>query len=58
MTVSPAPDDIVRSHAEAAANDRPPLLVVEPLAAFLDEHGLGSGPAADLEVILAAPQCG
>jgi aminoglycoside phosphotransferase (APT) family kinase protein len=50
MTVAPAPDDIVRSHAEAAANERPPLLVVEPLAAFLDEHGLGSGSAADLEV--------
>ncbi len=41
-----APDDIVRSHAEAAANARPPLLVVEPLLAFLDSHGLGDG---DLE---------
>jgi aminoglycoside phosphotransferase (APT) family kinase protein len=43
MTVAPAPDDIVRSHAEASANERPPLLVVEPLLAFLDAHGLGSG---------------
>jgi aminoglycoside phosphotransferase (APT) family kinase protein len=43
MTVAPAPDDIVRSHAEAERNDRPPLLVVEPLRAFLDEHRLGSG---------------
>src|SRR4051794_8225858 len=43
MAVAPAPDDIVRPHAEAAANDRPPLLVVEPLLAFLDAHGLGSG---------------
>ena len=41
-----APDDIVATHAEAAANERPPLLVVEPLLAFLDEHGIGSG---DLE---------
>jgi len=38
-----APDDIVRSHEEAAGNGRPPLLVTEPLEAFLDEHGIGSG---------------
>jgi aminoglycoside phosphotransferase (APT) family kinase protein len=52
MTVAPAPDDIVRSHAEAAANERPPLLVVEPLAAFLDENGLGGSGSgsANLEV--------
>jgi aminoglycoside phosphotransferase (APT) family kinase protein len=43
MTVAPAPDDIVRSHTEAERNDRPPLLVVEPLRAFLNDHGLGSG---------------
>jgi aminoglycoside phosphotransferase (APT) family kinase protein len=47
MTAAPAPDDIVRSHAEARANERPPLLVVEPLLAFLDAHGLGSG---DVEI--------
>jgi aminoglycoside phosphotransferase (APT) family kinase protein len=46
MTVAPAPDDIVATHAEAERNDRPPLLVVEPLRAFLDEHGLGSGALA------------
>ncbi len=46
MTVAPAPDDIVSSHAEAASNERPPLLVVEPLLAFLDEHGIGSGDLA------------
>jgi aminoglycoside phosphotransferase (APT) family kinase protein len=38
-----APDDVVATHAAAAGNARPPLLVVEPLRAFLDEHGLGSG---------------
>jgi aminoglycoside phosphotransferase (APT) family kinase protein len=38
-----APDDIVRTAADAEANSRPPLLVLEPLEAFLDEHGLGSG---------------
>jgi aminoglycoside phosphotransferase (APT) family kinase protein len=47
MTAAPAPDDIVRSHAEARANERPPLLVVEPLLAFLDAHDLGSG---DVEI--------
>jgi aminoglycoside phosphotransferase (APT) family kinase protein len=38
-----APDDIVRTHAEAQANDRPPLLVMEPLLSFLDQQGLGDG---------------
>ncbi|MCW2986265.1 MAG: phosphotransferase family protein [Conexibacter sp.] len=38
-----APDDIVRTHAEAAAAQRPPLLVLEPLLAFLDTHDLGDG---------------
>src|SRR3954452_16501434 len=47
MPVAPAPDDIVSSHAEAERNERAPLLVVEPLRAFLDEHGLGSG---DLDI--------
>lgn len=39
-----APDDIVRTFAEAEGNERPPLLVTEPLEAFLDKRGLGSGP--------------
>ena len=38
-----APDDIVRTHAEAEGNERVPLVVVEPLEAFLDDAGLGSG---------------
>ena len=38
-----APDDIVRTHEEAAGNERTPLLVLDPLLAFLDEHGLGAG---------------
>src|SRR3954454_14588823 len=38
-----APDDIVRRPEEAETNERPPLLVLEPLMAFLDEAGLGSG---------------
>jgi aminoglycoside phosphotransferase (APT) family kinase protein len=38
-----APDDIVETAADAEANSRPPLLVLGPLRAFLDEHGLGEG---------------
>lgn len=37
---------IVDTHAEAAALELPPLLIREPLAAFLDAHGLGGGPDA------------
>lgn len=35
---------IVDTHAEAAALELAPLLVREPLAAFLDAQGLGEGP--------------
>jgi aminoglycoside phosphotransferase (APT) family kinase protein len=38
-----APDDVVADHAQAAANERPPLLVVEPLRRFLEQRGLGAG---------------
>jgi aminoglycoside phosphotransferase (APT) family kinase protein len=38
-----APDDIVQTPAEAEGNSRPPLLVLGPLRAFLDENGLGEG---------------
>jgi aminoglycoside phosphotransferase (APT) family kinase protein len=38
-----APDDIVRTAADGQSNSRPPLLVLDPLEAFLDAHGLGSG---------------
>jgi aminoglycoside phosphotransferase (APT) family kinase protein len=41
-----APDDIVETAADAEANSRPPLLVLGPLRAFLDEHGIGSGELA------------
>ena len=40
---SQAPDDVVATHAAAAGNAREPLLVLEPLRAFLREHGLGDG---------------
>jgi aminoglycoside phosphotransferase (APT) family kinase protein len=35
--------DIVERAADAAGAERPPLLVLEVVEAFLDEHGLGSG---------------
>ena len=38
-----AHDDVVRTHAEAQEHERPPLLIVEPLLAFLDGAGLGEG---------------
>ena len=44
MSPELAEDDVVATHAEAAGNARPPLLVTEPLEAFLDERGLGAGP--------------
>ncbi len=40
MTVRLAPDDVVSTHAAAAANEREPLLVLEPLIEFLGAAGL------------------
>lgn len=37
-------DDYAPTRAAATAMDRPPLVVLEPLTAFLDAHGLGRGP--------------
>jgi aminoglycoside phosphotransferase (APT) family kinase protein len=42
MALTVAPDDIVQTHAEGAANDRGPLLVMDPLREFLAAHGLAS----------------
>ena len=36
--------DVVETAQEAAAAERPPLIVRRPLEEFLDRHGLGSGP--------------
>jgi aminoglycoside phosphotransferase (APT) family kinase protein len=43
MSTAIAPDDIVETAAQAASNSRAPLLVLEPLRAFLDSHELGEG---------------
>ncbi|MGI8864443.1 MAG: phosphotransferase family protein [Solirubrobacteraceae bacterium] len=40
MTVALAHDDVVRTHAEGEANEREPLLVLDPLIAFLQANGL------------------
>ena len=40
MSATVAPDDIVATHAEGAANEREPLLVLEPLREFLRAGGL------------------
>jgi aminoglycoside phosphotransferase (APT) family kinase protein len=41
-----APDDVVRTRADAERNEREPLLVLDPLLAFLDARGLGAGDVA------------
>jgi aminoglycoside phosphotransferase (APT) family kinase protein len=42
MSVTLAPDDIVRTHAEGEANPREPLLVLDPLIEFLEAEGLAA----------------
>ncbi|MDQ6729119.1 MAG: phosphotransferase family protein [Actinomycetota bacterium] len=44
-----APDDIVETRAQGTANDREPLLVLEPLREFLAAHGLEA--PADLTAV-------
>jgi aminoglycoside phosphotransferase (APT) family kinase protein len=43
MSAAVAPDDIVQTLDEVAPHARPPLLVLEPLERFLDQHQLGAG---------------
>jgi aminoglycoside phosphotransferase (APT) family kinase protein len=40
MSATVAPDDIVRTHSQGAANAREPLLVIDPLREFLAAHRL------------------
>ncbi len=37
-------DDVVRSRAEAAGLSQPPLIILDPVEALLDELAIGSGP--------------
>jgi aminoglycoside phosphotransferase (APT) family kinase protein len=43
MPTALAPDDVVATPDEGAANEREPLLVTDSLEAFLDDHGIGAG---------------
>src|SRR5436305_10173348 len=40
MSATLSPDDVVATHAQGAANEREPLLVLEPLREFLRTNGL------------------
>jgi aminoglycoside phosphotransferase (APT) family kinase protein len=51
MSVTLAPDDIVRTHAEGAENAREPLLVLDPLLEFLNENGLAAPQAIEASPI-------
>jgi aminoglycoside phosphotransferase (APT) family kinase protein len=42
VSIALAPDDVVRTRAEAARNEREPLLVLEPLREFLLARGLAA----------------
>ena len=48
MSVPPASDDVVATHAAAAVAAREPLLVLEPLRTFLAAHGLLADGDEDL----------
>lgn len=52
MSAPLAADDVVPTHAAAASNRRDPLLVVEPLLAFLADRGLIDADADD-ELVVA-----
>jgi aminoglycoside phosphotransferase (APT) family kinase protein len=51
MSVTLAPDDIVRTHAEGAENAREPLLVIDPLLDFLADNGLAAPPEIEASPI-------
>jgi aminoglycoside phosphotransferase (APT) family kinase protein len=50
MSAPLAPDDVVATHAAAASNQRAPLVVLEPLRAFLAGHGLLGDDAEELQL--------
>ena len=51
MPIALAPDDVVRTRDEAAANAREPLLVLEPLRTFLGQNGLDAPEDLDAEPV-------
>jgi aminoglycoside phosphotransferase (APT) family kinase protein len=57
MATALSPDDVVRTHEEGAANDRAPLLVIEPLREFLAAHGLDAPAELDAAPIGEGHSC-
>ncbi len=57
MTVALAPDDVVRSRAEAEGNAREPLVVLEPLLGFLRANGLAAPAGLDVAPIGEGHSC-
>jgi aminoglycoside phosphotransferase (APT) family kinase protein len=57
MVTTLSPDDVVRTHEEGAANAREPLLVLEPLRAFLAANGLAAPGDLDAAPIGEGHSC-
>jgi aminoglycoside phosphotransferase (APT) family kinase protein len=57
MATSLAPDDVVNTLEEGAANEREPLLVLDPLREFLGAHELEAPAALDAEPIGEGHSC-
>ncbi len=57
MPAALAPDDIVQTYAQAQANEREPLLVLEPLREFLAAHGLPSPESLTAEHVGDGHSC-
>lgn len=57
MSVTLAPDDIVRTHEQGAANSREPLVVLEPLTEFLAANELAAPPKLDAVPIGEGHSC-
>jgi aminoglycoside phosphotransferase (APT) family kinase protein len=57
MSTALAPDDVVRTPEEGAANDREPLLIIEPLREFLAAHDLEAPTDLDAAPIGEGHSC-
>jgi aminoglycoside phosphotransferase (APT) family kinase protein len=57
MSVALAPDDVVRTHQEGAANPREPLVVLDPLSEFLAASGLPAPTGLDASPIGEGHSC-
>ena len=57
MTVTLAPDDVVQTREQGAANAREPLVVLEPLAEFLAANGLPAPSQLDAVPIGEGHSC-